>query len=89
MIVVFGEIQRSGLAGNALAGIVFKFAALARVLHDAALDAEILILVQLGAVGTVGAGAGHFLSEQHVHDLTVCDLRLLYTKNLRNATLIF
>ena len=71
VLVVLGEVQRSGFCRNSLAGIVLKFAALTGVLDDSALGAEIAILVQLGAFGTVCTGTGHFLSEQHCQNLVV------------------
>lgn len=65
VLVVFAEIQRLGLGRNTLAGIIFKFAALLGFRHYAALDAQELIFIHLGAVGAVGARMGDFLSEQH------------------------
>ena len=70
MLVVFTEIQRLGLGGNTLTGVVFELAALIGLHDHTALDAQDLIFVDLSSVGTVGAGAGHFLSEQHGFDLT-------------------
>ncbi len=71
MVVVFTEIQRLGLGGDTLTGVVLEFTAFIRFHDHAPLDAQNLLLADRGSVGAVGTGTGHFLSEQHGIDLTV------------------
>lgn len=65
LFFIFGEIQSLGFQWNTLAGVIFEFPAL--VLHglDAPFGAEDGILVQLGTIGAVGAGALHTFPKQH------------------------
>lgn len=65
MIVVFAEIQRLGLGWDPLAGVILELSAFLGLHNNTALDAKKLILAHLGGIGTVGAGMGNFLSEQH------------------------
>lgn len=69
MFVVFTEIQRLCLGGDSLAGIVLEFSAGAIQSYDTLLDAKNSILIQFGAVDTIGAGTLDFLAKQHDHDL--------------------
>ena len=66
MLVVFAEIQSLRLGGNTFAGVVAELSAFFRIHNDTLFDAQILVLVHLGGIGAVGAGAGYFLSEQHI-----------------------
>ena len=66
MLIVFAEIQGLRLGRNTLAGVVLEFPAFLRIHDDTLLDAQILVFVHFCSVGAVRAGAGHFLSEQHI-----------------------
>lgn len=70
MGIIFRKVKGFGLGRDAFAGVVLKFAALVRFCNDAALDAQNLIFIQFGAIGAIGAGFGHFFSEQHWRYLT-------------------
>jgi hypothetical protein len=63
--VVFAKIQGFGFGRDALTGIVFEFPALPGIYHHAFFDAKELILAHGSSIGTIGAGLGHLLSEQH------------------------
>lgn len=70
MLIVFPEVQCFGLRGNTLAGIILEFTAFVGFNNHSALDTQNLFLADFGTVGTVRAGMGDFLSEQHCFNLT-------------------
>lgn len=83
MFVVFAKIQCFGFGGDTLTGVVFEFTAFVRFHYHAPLDAQDLLLVDHCSVGAIGAGTGHFLSEQHGIDLTV-DFELIIQQHAAN-----
>ena len=70
LFVVLGKIQGLFLGGDPLGGIVFKFSALICRGFHTLLGAENQILVQLGAMGTIGTGRFDFLAKQHIDQLS-------------------
>lgn len=70
MFVVFSEVQRFGLGGDALAGVIAELAtALGGKYHSSA-GTKKLILFEHSAVGAVLAGSLNLFSEQHGGYLT-------------------
>ena len=65
MVIVFSEIERFGLCGDPLAGIVFETAAFLFFGDDTVFGTQHLLFVHQRTVGTVAAGAGDLFSEQH------------------------
>ena len=71
LLIIFGEIQGLGLAGDALERIIAEPEALAVHRLDALPGAQDLFIVEFGAPGAVAAGGFHLFSEKHVRYL-VC-----------------
>ena len=66
LFFIFGKIQRLGLRGNALEGVVAEFPAVGAVPDDSLFGAEQGIFPQPGAIAAVMAGLLHLFAKQHV-----------------------
>ena len=66
LFFIFGKIQRLGLRGDALEGVVAEFPAVVAVPDDSLFGAEQGILPQLGAIAAVVAGLLHLFAKQHL-----------------------
>ena len=66
LFLIFGKIQRLGLRGNALEGVVAEFSAVIAVPDDSLFGAEQGILPQPGAIAAVVAGLLHLFAKQHL-----------------------
>ena len=77
-LFILGKIHGFGLKGNPLAGIIAEFDTFAVGHTDSFFCAENLVVVQLCAMDTNGAGVLDFLTKQHRKNLVWIDALIIH-----------